>query len=91
MQIFLGIAYLVVGIVQLFAIIDGIGYALHAGKIVSFIVAMIITYIPLLGSAAGVYGAVHVWDRSIFQAAVLFFWYIPVIIIVAVFGGLIRR
>lgn len=91
MQLFLGIAYFVVGIVQWVAIVDGIGYSLNLGKILSFIVAAFITYIPLVGSIAGVYGAVHVWEWSYAQALTLFFWYIPVVIVLTGYSAFARR
>ena len=85
MQVFFGIAYFVIGLVQLFAIVDGISYALDIGTVLSFIIAMFITYIPLVGSIFGVYGAVNVWDWSIWQSVALFFWYIPIFIIFILF------
>jgi hypothetical protein len=91
MQVFLGIAYFVIGIVQLFAISDGIGYALNTGKIISFILASFLTYIPLLGSVLGVYGAVNAWHWNLLQAATLFFWYVPIVILLSAFGALSRR
>ncbi|MER9168933.1 hypothetical protein NKI12_16400 [Mesorhizobium australicum] len=91
MQVFLVIAYLVVGFAQLFAIMDGIGYGLGVGGIISFIVAGFVTYVPLLGSGLGVYGAVNVWDWSIWQAGALFFWYIPFAIMLTLFEGFSRR
>jgi hypothetical protein len=50
-------------------------------------IALFLTYIPLVGSIAGVYGAVNVWDWSLLQAVVLFFWYVPVFIAVLLVGG----
>lgn len=91
MQVFLGIAYFIVGIVQLFAIMDGVGYVLNVGSIVSFLIGIVLTYIPILGSGLGVYGAVTVWDWSIWQAAALFFWYIPVIAVLGLFGAFSNR
>jgi len=87
MQVFLTIAYIVVGFVQLFAIMDGLGYGLNIGRFFAAILALFITYIPLVGSIAGIYGAVNVWDWSLLQAAVLFFWYVPVFIVVLLFTG----
>jgi hypothetical protein len=81
MQVFFGIAYAVVGLVQLFAIVDGIEYAAGIGGFFGFIIAALVTYIPLLGSVLGVYGAINVWDWSIIQAGLLFFWYVPVFIV----------
>lgn len=90
-QLFFGIAYFVVGIVQLFAIADGVGFGLGVGSFISFFIAIFVTYIPLLGSILGLYGAVNVWDWSIWQALVLFFWYIPVGILFAGFGAIAGR
>lgn len=87
MQVFFAIAYFMIGLVQLVAIMDGIGYALHIGHFVAGIIAFFVTYIPLIGSIAGVYGAVNVWHWSALQAALLFFWYVPVIIAVVLFAG----
>lgn len=91
MQVFFGIAYFIMGIVQLFAIIEGIAFALNIGKFLSGIIAFLITYIPLVGSAVGVYGAVNVWHWSLLQAGALFFWYVPVFIFLAVFGAFSNR
>lgn len=77
MEIFGIIAYFTIGFVQLFAIAiaiaDGIGFKLGVGSFISFLIACFLTYIPLLGSLAGVYGAVNVWDWSVWQALRLFF------------------
>lgn len=81
MQVFFFIAYMVIGFAQLFAIMDGVEYATGIGGFFVFFIAIFTTYIPLLGSVAGVYGAVNVWDWSIWQAGALFFWYIPVFFI----------
>ena len=91
MQVFFGIAYFVIGIVQLFAIVDGLKYSLDIGGFFAFIIAIFVTYIPLLGSVSGIYGAVNVWDWSIWQAGALFFWYIPVFAVMFAVGALTDR
>jgi hypothetical protein len=91
MNVFLGLAYFVVGIVQLFAIMDGIGYALSVGSVLSFVIALFVTYIPLLGSVLGVYGATQVWDWSLLQSLALFFWYVPVAILVFGYSAIFER
>ncbi len=91
MQVFFGIAYFVMGFVQFFAVVAGIQYALNLGRFLSVVLAFFITYIPLVGSALGVYGAVKVWDWSLLQATVLFFWYVPVFIAASAFDALSRR
>ena len=78
MQAFFFIGYLVVGIVQLFAIMDGVAFATGFDGFIGFLIAIFTTYIPLLGAMLGIYGAINVWDWSFLQAALIFFWYIPV-------------
>lgn len=87
MQVFFGIAYIVVGLVQLVAIMDGVAYALDISRFFAAIIALFVTYIPLLGSVLGVYGAVNVWDWSLIQAGLLFFWYVPIFIVVLLLEG----
>ncbi|MEQ8828581.1 MAG: hypothetical protein RLW87_02135 [Alphaproteobacteria bacterium] len=85
MQVFLYIAYFVMGIVQLFAIMDGVDYATGIDGFFCFLIAAFTTYIPFLGAGLGVYGAVNVWDWSWIQAGLLFFWFVPVYILIAIF------
>ena len=47
MQAFFFIGYLVVGIVQLFAIMDGVAFATGFDGFVGFLIAIFTTYIPL--------------------------------------------
>ena len=72
------IVYFVIGIFQLFAIMDGVEYATGIEGFFGFLIAFLTTYIPLLGAGLGVYGAVNVWDWSLLQAGLLFFWYLTV-------------
>lgn len=91
MHVFIGIAYFVIGLVQLAAIAAGIDYGMGIGGILSFIVAGFLTYIPVVGSLLGVYGAYHEWHWGFWQATALFFWYVPVIILMGGFGALASR
>lgn len=85
MRVFFQIAYFVIGIVQFFAVWDGAKYFLGVesfiGGAFAFAVSMFLTYIPLVGSILGVYGAVNVWDWSLTKALILFFWYVPLLIL----------
>ena len=91
MRVFMGIAYFIVGIVQLFAIIDGVGRALHISGFFAWVIGLFLTYIPLVGSIAGVYGATKAWHWELWQSAGLFFWYIPVVAIIMMFELLAKR
>jgi hypothetical protein len=86
MQVFFFIAYLVVGTVQLFAIAAGVDHGLHVGGAFSFGIALFTTYIPLLGSLLGVYGATTEWGWGLLQAGLLFFWYVPVTLVLVFIG-----
>ena len=80
-KLFLFLLYVAIGLVQLFAIRDGIEKYFEIGTLISFIIAIFLTYIPLVGSALGVYGAHIVWKWDIVYSVILFFWYVPVVII----------
>lgn len=58
------IGYFVLGIYQLAAIAAGIEYWLELPWIISIFIAFFITYIPLIGTAMGVLGAVTAWGWS---------------------------
>ena len=72
MRAILVIGYLALGVVQFFAIIAGL-QEMGVHWMLSGIVAMFITYIPILGTAAGVYGAITAWGFTLLQALALFF------------------
>lgn len=91
MQVFFGIAYFLIGIFQLFAAIDGIKLAFGVSSFVSVVIAFFVTYIPLVGSAFGVYGAHYVWDWGLIPAILLFFWYVPVYLVLAVGSAIFDR
>jgi len=70
--------YLLIGFAQFFAIWDAIELYLDWG-IFDFLVALSVTYIPLLGSILGYFGATEVWRWEPWQAVALFFWYLPIL------------
>ncbi len=78
MPAFFLIAYLAIGLAQLFAVQDWFIGALGWGSVLSFITAVVVTYIPIVGSALGVLGAHDYWGWSWMGALLLFFWYIPI-------------
>lgn len=92
---FIQIAYFMVGIVQFFAVWDGvrlfIGPESFIGSAFAFMGALAVNYIPLLGSGIGVYGAVHAWDWSLLKSLILFFWYAPIAILFIVISSLSER
>lgn len=88
MQVFFTIGYLLVGVIQFFALWDGLNYALGLPSIVGFILSIFLTYIPIIGTLLGIYGAVNVWGWDLIRAVLLFFWYVPVLLVVLLIGGI---
>ena len=77
--------YFVVGIIQLFAIARGFSFALGIPEFVGFLLAFFLTWIPLIGTVAGVYGAIAVWGWWWVWAVFLFAW--PYLVGIAYFGA----
>lgn len=88
MGVFLSLGYLLVGLIQFFALWDGLNYALGLPSIFGFILSLFLTYIPVIGTILGIYGAVKVWDWDLLRASLLFFWYVPVMLVVLLIGGI---
>jgi hypothetical protein len=65
--------YLGVGLVQLFATMDGLEHWLGLPGFLAGIGAFILAYIPIVGTIFGFIGAVDVWGWEWWQAALLFF------------------
>ncbi|MYA44577.1 MAG: hypothetical protein F4073_11210 [Rhodobacteraceae bacterium] len=80
----LALVYFVIGLIQLVAIMDGIIYATDLGVIFAGIIAFIITYIPIISTILGIYGAVMAWEWNLFLALLLFFWPVPIAIFFAI-------
>jgi len=77
-------SYVVVGIMQILASIDGILYFFGLHWIFALLAAVVLVFIPVIGPIAGVYGAVAAWGWSIWSALLLFFWpYVLYLLLVA--------
>ena len=86
MPIFFIIPYFVIGFAQLFAIMDWLEASWGWDGFFGFLAALFVTYIPLLGSILGVLGAHDVWHWSWLASLLLFFWYVPVALVMTVFS-----
>ena len=82
-----GIVYLLMGVIQIFAIIEGVRIWFDLNLLLSLIIAIIISYIPLVGAIAGVIGAVEGWGWSYPWAILLFGWPYALYIILILFAG----
>lgn len=72
MQAVFAVLYFGLGVVQLFAIVDGVQHALGLPGFIAFLLALFTTWIPLLGTVLGVYGAVNVWRWDLIPSLLLF-------------------
>ena len=89
MQIVLFVAYMLLGLFQLAATMEGLEVWLGVHVVFAFIIALFISYIPLIGTVAGVCGAVYGWGWSWTAALLLFFGPMVALIVVAMIGGAI--
>jgi hypothetical protein len=71
-------------ILQVIATADGITHVMGWNSFASWFVAIAMGWMPLLGTATGMYGAIAVWVWPWYAAATLFTW--PIILAVARFG-----
>ena len=86
MQVFFGAAYMLMGVVQFFAIWDYLSGG--DGGFFSLIGAMFLAGIPIVGSAMGVLGAYTVWGWSLMASILLMFGWLIVFGFFALIGAL---
>lgn len=77
------IAICATGLFQTVLIAEGIEYCTGLGDFTTNTLALITTYIPIVGSGLAVYGAVNVLDWGLIPSLLLLFWYVPAAIMVA--------
>ncbi|HEX7344575.1 MAG TPA: hypothetical protein VF398_09935 [bacterium] len=82
------IVYLTIGFVQLLATISGIQLWINMPWILVALISLIIAYIPIIGTIAGIKGATAVWGWDLWPAIALFCGpYVFYIIAIAVGGA----
>lgn len=88
------ILFIAAGIVQFFAVSDGLALYFHLGGFASGALAFIVTYIPILGMVVGAYGAHDAWYWSWGASIALVAWpLVPAILvsIVAAIAAALRK
>lgn len=85
------IAYVVLGLVQLAAVMAGLEEWVGLHWVLAFFLALIIAYIPLVGSVVGIMGAIEAWHWAWWQAGALFFGGLAVVVVLAVVSGAAER
>lgn len=79
------VLYIGIGFVQFIAIMHGLDH-LFGIPILSLVLALLLTLIPLVGAATGVYGAIVAWGWEWYWAASLFFGIFGIAVLLA--GGI---
>ncbi len=74
--------FIALGLLQLFAIIDGVEHWVGIHWLFAGMVALLIAPMPLLGTVVGFAGAVTVWEWAWWQAGLLFFGTFAVVLAV---------
>lgn len=83
MHIIFGIGYFVLGLVQFLAVITGLQvFGVH--WLLSGFIALFVAYMPIVGTAAGVYGAMYGWNWELLPALVLFLGPLAVALLIGV-------
>ena len=99
MSVLYAIAVVLYAFAHIFAVMDGVSYALSEwlnfeSAIMRWIfdwiilsgISIFIAVIPVVGSVVAAYGAVNVWDWTLLQAIILFFGFIPLTIALMALG-----
>jgi hypothetical protein len=85
------IAYFLLGIVQLFATVDGIGVFLGVHGFFAWVIAMFLAWFPFVGTITGIYGAIEAWHWETWQAFTLFIGPLVAIYIFAILWTAVDR
>lgn len=80
---------LVIGTVQVFAMIDALVYLVGLPTFLAYPLAFVVGYMPIIGTAAGIVGAALVWNWSWLNAILLFVGPLVLIIIVGLVSELL--
>ena len=76
--------YLLMAVLQVVAVWQGLEYSSGLPRALALVGAGIVGAVPILGSIAGIWGAMAAWGWSFLPSLLIFFWYVPVVL-VAVF------
>jgi hypothetical protein len=72
-----------VSIFQVIATADGVTH--HTGwSFTSWLIAIIVGWLPVIGTVTGSYGAISAWNWPWYWAVIFFAW--PIILVMALFG-----
>jgi hypothetical protein len=85
MQALSVIVFVVMGLVQMFATVAGLQDVLGISAFFAFTLAFFVTWIPVVGTILGMWGAIAAWDWPWYAAVALFMW--PYLLFVPMMAG----
>jgi hypothetical protein len=91
MQAIVPIGYFILGLFQLAAVMDGLEHWWGLNWFIAMILAIPISYFPLVGTITGMFGAVTVWHWSWLQATGLFFAPFLAIVVIAISSNFLEK
>jgi hypothetical protein len=81
------VLFIVMGLVQLWAVSDEIHAVTHLPGFLSMGASLFLTYVPLIGSVIGFFGAKDVWGWEWWQAALLCFGPFGLVVVFGLLGA----
>ena len=75
--------YLLMAVLQVVAVWQGLEYANGLPRALALVGGGAVGAIPILGSIAGIWGAMAAWGWSFLPSLLVFFWYVPAVLVVA--------
>ena len=83
--------YIIMGLIQIAALVEGVKAYLGIGTLLAAIVSAIVSYFPFVGPVAGTFGAMHSWDWSWLSAGLLFSWPYALYLVAGFVDAIIER
>jgi hypothetical protein len=87
MWVFNGLIYssmVVVSIFQVYATADGVAHFTGWSSLASWLIAIVMGWMPLLGTVTGIYGAITAWNWPLYGAVTFFTW--PIVLVIVWIG-----
>jgi hypothetical protein len=75
--------YFIMAALQVVATWQGLEQSQGLPRMLAMVGGGLVGAVPILGSATGMWGAMAAWGWSFLPSLVVFFWYVPAILIVA--------
>jgi len=77
------ILFFALGFLQFFAFIAGLQEAMDVGVFGAVVISLLVSFIPFIGTVAGIYGAIEGWGWETLPAVALFVGPFAVILLIS--------